>query len=302
MPGTTSQSSSNAAAWPKFTQPASCAVCSALATSPAATKTSTIPVKRKKRVRLSLIAAAVDRDADRDGADDPEQRAQAGRRRVRRALEGGQQEDDGLEALADDGEEGHADERAGRPGRERALGARSQVLADRARVLAHPDDHERDRADGEQRDDRLQALLLALRQVLVDELERDAGGDADADRRGDADPHPLHRIAPAGVLAQERGDDPDDERRFDAFAETDHERRQHLATTSCIREPYLGHPKPYHRSRDAARLMYRAPVRRWTGGLRYGVRRSCAMPTRSENGLSKTPVAFIRRCTRCQSP
>ena len=167
---------------------------------------------------VELHAAAVDRDANRDRAEDAEQRAEARGRRVRRALEGGEQEDDGLKALADDGEERHAYERAGRTSRERALGAVAQIPADAARMLAHPHDHERHRADREQRDDRLKALLLFLREVLVDELERDAGGDAQGDRGGDADPHPLHGAASARVLDEERSDDPDDERGFDAFS------------------------------------------------------------------------------------
>ena len=57
-------------------------------------------------------------------------------------------------------------------------------------------------ADRGDADDRLQALLLALRQLLVEQLERDADGDADRDRRADAEPHRAQRVAPA-LLAQE---------------------------------------------------------------------------------------------------
>lgn len=55
VPGTTNQLRSTACAWPALIHPASCAVCSELATSPAATNTSTSPVRRKKRARSSRI-------------------------------------------------------------------------------------------------------------------------------------------------------------------------------------------------------------------------------------------------------
>ena len=52
VPGRTTALRSSACAWPPVTQPASAALCSADATSPAATITSTTPVARKKRDRL----------------------------------------------------------------------------------------------------------------------------------------------------------------------------------------------------------------------------------------------------------
>ena len=54
-----------------------------------------------------MDAAAVDPVADHDADGDPEERAAARERRVGRGVEGGEQEDGGLEALADDGEERH---------------------------------------------------------------------------------------------------------------------------------------------------------------------------------------------------
>ena len=42
----------------------------------------------------------------------------------------------------------------------------------------------------------LQALLLAVRQLLVDELQGHADDDADRDRRRDADPDRPHRPRP----------------------------------------------------------------------------------------------------------
>ena len=91
---------------------------------------------------------------------------------------------------------------------------------------AHEDDHVRDHDDGQRADDGLQTFLLPLRQVRGDHLEGDADADADHDRGGGADPD-LAQGVPAALLAQEGGDDPDDERRLQAFAQPDHERRQH---------------------------------------------------------------------------
>ena len=125
-----------------------------------------------------------------------------------------------------------ADER-GRPSRPpaRAGAARADPRDSVARVPAHPHDHERDDADGRRADDRLQALLLPLWQLLVDDLQRDADGEADGGRGGDAEPHPAQRVGPP-LLAQEGGDDADDERRLDALAQADDERRKHAIASS----------------------------------------------------------------------
>jgi len=93
-------------------------------------------------------------------------------------------------------------------------------------VLPHEDDHVGDHADGEGTDDGLEPLLLPLGQVRRDHLQRDGHADADRDRRGGADPDLAQRVLPA-LLAQEGGDDPHDEGRFESFAQPDHERGQH---------------------------------------------------------------------------
>ena len=69
-------------------------------------------------------------------------------------------------------------------------------------------------ADRDEGDDGLEPLLLPVRQLLAEELEPDADGDADGDAIADAGPDPAERVAPA-LLAQERGDDADDQRRFE---------------------------------------------------------------------------------------
>src|SRR5581483_7290759 len=75
---------------------------------------------------------------------------------------------------------------------------------------------------------RLQRLLFSLRQAAAEELERDAAGGTERDREADPGPHPPQRVPPP-FLTQERGDDPDDQERFDALAEADDEGREHQA-------------------------------------------------------------------------
>jgi hypothetical protein len=93
-------------------------------------------------------------------------------------------------------------------------------------VPPHPGDHERDDPHRHGAHDRLERLLPALRQLLVDELERDADRDAQPHGGDDADPHRAQRVA-AALLAEEGGDDADDERGLDAFAQADDEGGQH---------------------------------------------------------------------------
>ena len=73
-------------------------------------------------------AAAVEADADRDRGDQAEHGAGAGGGGVGRVLEGGEQEDRGLEALAQDREEGHPDQRHGRAGGQRVAASPSSAL------------------------------------------------------------------------------------------------------------------------------------------------------------------------------
>ena len=143
---------------------------------------------------VDLHAAAVDPEPERDRDDDAEDRAAAGHRRARRLLERGGEEHGRLEALADHGEERHADERAAGAARERARDRLLQIAAQVAGVAAHPDDHVGHRCRGDERDQRLELLLLALGEVLVEHLERDSEADAEEDRDADAGPHRAQRI------------------------------------------------------------------------------------------------------------
>jgi hypothetical protein len=199
VPGWTSQVRSSAWLWKLLIQPASWAV---------------------------WTAAAVEAEADRDRRGETEHGAGAGGGGVGRVLEGGEQEDRGLEALAQDREEGHPDQGHGRAGRQRRGRLAFERAFDAAGVAPHPDDHVGDGGDGDDADDRLQALLLFLRQLFADQVEADADGGAEDDRDADPDPHLAHRV-PAPLLDQEGRDDADDERGLDALSQSDYEGGNH---------------------------------------------------------------------------
>ena len=99
---------------------------------------------------VEVNAAAVDAVADQGGAEHAEHGADAGAGRVGRALEDGEQEDDGLDALAEHREEGHADQRDRRALGQRVGGGCLQVALQVPRVAPHPEDHEGDDADRHQ--------------------------------------------------------------------------------------------------------------------------------------------------------
>ncbi len=88
-------------------------------------------------------------------------------------------------------------------------------------------------------DDGLETLLLLLRQGLVEDLQADRDADAQREREQDTGPHGAKRI-PSSLLAQERGDDPYDQRGLDALSQPDHERRQH--DSSLIGHPNVREP------------------------------------------------------------
>ena len=101
-----------------------------------------------------------------------------------------------------------------------------QIALQVGRVTAHPDDHPGDHPDGRQRDHRLELLLLALGQVLLRHVEGVGDPAADDDRPDDPEPHPPQGVAPT-LLAEERGDDADDQGRLEALPQTDDERGKH---------------------------------------------------------------------------
>ena len=157
----------------------------------------------------------------------PSTRAGAGGDRIGRGVERGEQEDRGLEALADDGEERHADERHHRALRERARGVVLERLALSPRACRRIQTTMKVTAPTAiSADDRLEALLLRCGSCRLTTLSATPTATQMRDGDRDAGPHPAQRVA-AALLAQEGGDDADDQRRLEALAEADHERRQH---------------------------------------------------------------------------
>jgi hypothetical protein len=91
-------------------------------------------------------------------------------------------------------------------------------------VAVHPEQHRGDEDHGDRADHGLERLLLRLRQRGLEQPEGDADGDADPDREPHAEPH---RAETAAVAAEERGDDADDQRGLEAFAQADHQGGEH---------------------------------------------------------------------------
>ncbi len=141
-------------------------------------------------------------------------------------LERGQHEHRGLEPFAEHGEERHHDETDRRALHQRDRRALLEIALEVGGVATHPDDHPGDHPDRDQRDDRLELLLLPLRQVLLGDVERVRHAAAEQHRSRHAEPHPPQRVA-ATLLAEEGGDDPDDQRRLEALPQTDDEGGKH---------------------------------------------------------------------------
>jgi hypothetical protein len=186
-------------------------VCTADDTSPAAISTSSAPV---------------DRVAEHCGHSDAENGAGAQGCWAGGLLEHGDQEHRRLQPLAQHGEEGHADQCDGRAVRQRIGGVGLDHRLHARAVAPAPDDHPGDGSRRHQRDDRLQTLLLALRERLVGELQTEADRQADPHGRQYPDPHRTECVATARAH-QERRDDAHDQRRLEPLAEPDHERRYH---------------------------------------------------------------------------
>src|SRR5690348_4510438 len=77
------------------------------------------------------------------------------------------------------------------------------------RALRRIHDHVGDRDDGDQAHHGLEALLLALGEIVVRDPQRHGYAQAERDREAHADPHSSERV-PAAFLDQERRHDADD--------------------------------------------------------------------------------------------
>ncbi len=101
-----------------------------------------------------------------------------------------------------------------------------QLGLDRARRLAHPEHHGGEDGGGGQADDRLEQLLLALRKFGTGQLQAGADEQRQGSSQHHADPDGGHPVSATGTL-QVAGDDANDKRRFDAFAEHDQKGNEH---------------------------------------------------------------------------
>lgn len=103
-----------------------------------------------------------------------------------------------------------------------------QGVLDRARDLAHPEHHGAEDAHGDQADDAFEQFLLFLREFGADQFQATTHQQRERGGEEDADPDGGHPLAAAGLL-QVTGDDADDQRGFNAFAQHDEKRNKHSA-------------------------------------------------------------------------
>jgi hypothetical protein len=168
------------------------------------------PGRPEQTGQVQPHSASVDRVAEGDRAGDAEQRADPRQHPTVALVERREEEDRGFEALTQDGQERHDHQREpgarGQRGRRRSF----QLALEVTRVALHPDHHVGDHERGDGSDDRLQTLLLPLRQVLRDQPQRHPDRDADQHATGHPDEAPVQHV-PSSLLDQERGDDADDE-------------------------------------------------------------------------------------------
>ena len=198
-------------------------------------------------------AAADEEHPEDDRRGEPDHRAQKGEQAGRRQRKSGEEED-GLDPLAKDHEEGEEEEPDGdRPATPSALpgedaGERPLHLAgELVRVAPHPD---QESSDEDRRGDIEEALehLLVHRHPVEEEGARQGGGGGRGDPRPDG-----AQIALRPLFAQKGDDDPHHEGRLHPLAEGDDQRLKH--------GPLPGAPEPL-----AAPLLPSSPQRsRCTG-------------------------------------
>ncbi|MNE75498.1 hypothetical protein D3C80_1716630 [compost metagenome] len=101
-------------------------------------------------------------------------------------------------------------------------------MLDRTRHLAHPEHHGAENTDRDQADQTLKQLLLLLRKLGADQLQATAHQQREGGGEEHPDPHRGHPLAAAGLL-EITGDNANDQRGFNAFAQHDQERNEHSA-------------------------------------------------------------------------
>ena len=178
----------------------------------------------EEAAEIDAHAAGINAPADQRGRDEADDGAEGREARGIGRRKGGEQEDTGLETLPQDGEKGHGGKgKAARPP-QCVCGLGLELALHVPRMGVHPQDHAGDEDHGERADQAFQPLLLGLWQRLFEARETHPDGDRQGDGEGDAHPHRLQIMA---VLLQKGRDDPDDQSRFQAFAQANDQGCQH---------------------------------------------------------------------------
>ena len=131
------------------------------------------------------------------------------------------EEERGLDAFPDDRDESQRCERVGGAVIECAVDRRVELAADASRLAAHPEQHPRHDAGGEDQGRRLEQLLVRFREAPDRHEQRDPEDGASGDREARPEEDPRKQPLVAG-LGQICADDRDDEGRFDPFAKASH--------------------------------------------------------------------------------
>ncbi|MNL38025.1 hypothetical protein D3C87_1602060 [compost metagenome] len=105
-----------------------------------------------------------------------------------------------------------------------------QRMLDRTRHLAHPEHHRTQDADGHQADHAFKQFLLFLREFSADQFQAATHQQGEGGGKKYADPYGGHPLA-AARLFQVAGDDANDQRGLDAFAQHDQKRNEHSAAS-----------------------------------------------------------------------
>ena len=149
----------------------------------------------------------------------------------------GEEQERGLDALADHGEE---HERENAPGhaavRQRLLDTALQLALEIPRLAEHPEDHPGEETGGEEHRDALEDLLGRALEFRVQGDEDREEADAHGRSRSGAEPDPAMGAARAD-LGEVRQDDAGDDRHLDALAQGDDQcaqvTRRHLLCSRC---------------------------------------------------------------------
>ena len=174
----------------------------------------------EEHAQVDVLAEAVDEHADHSGDNQAEEPAEhhLGSRCIARF--GAEQEQHCLEALACNGHERDHRDGAGGGG---AVHLRAEIAAQRPGVLAHPENHPGQHDGGGERQEPFDGLFGLSFELAHEDVEQQAGDDADGRCDGCPGPDRTGSIGSAG-LHQVTEEDGEHQRDLEAFAQSDEER------------------------------------------------------------------------------